>query len=127
MELREPMMTLRNFNATLLHQYPIPIESQVIMRAGPYSIFRGSDIWCRSVIGSAMQAGKTGRGKAMPLIRGLSLVGQILFLVLIERMSSAEQCRPEGERISQQNFGNPWHTRDARGWVAWQQHCVGGS
>jgi hypothetical protein len=51
------MMTLRNFNATLLHQYPIRIESQMTMRAGPYSILRGEDIWCRSVIGSAMKAG----------------------------------------------------------------------
>jgi len=51
------MMALRNFNATLLHQYPIRIESQMTMRAGPYSILRGEDIWCRSVIGSAMKAG----------------------------------------------------------------------
>jgi len=76
-ELREPMVTLRNFNATLLHQYPIPIDSQMIMRADLRSIFRGQDIWCRGVICRAMNAGKAGRGKAMSRIQGLDLGAEI--------------------------------------------------
>jgi len=53
-----------------------------------------------------------------------ALVGrECLILVLIERMSSAIS----GRMHTKQNFENPWHMRDARGWVAWQQCCVGGS
>jgi len=85
-------------------QYPIPIESQITMRAGSYSIFRGSDTWCRGVIGSAMKAGKAGHGQAIPQIWGLGLGGQRSpVLVLIDRMSSAVQTSR-----SAAEFRNPW-------------------
>jgi hypothetical protein len=95
-------------------QYPISIESQITMRVGSYLILRGSDTWCRGVICSAMKAGKAGRGQAMPQIWGLGLGGRDrLFLVLIDRMSSAVQTsRREAE------FRNPWQLalmRDAIG------------